>query len=54
MKQFNGDSDRVYLTGLSMGGYGTWEFGAKHAGKFAALVVVCGGIRPLRICLSYT
>jgi predicted peptidase len=47
MKQFNGDSHRVYLTGHSMGGYGTWEFGANHAAKFAALVVVCGGIRPL-------
>jgi predicted peptidase len=45
MKEFNGDSDRVYLTGLSMGGYGTWSFAAKYPDKFAALAPVCGGIR---------
>lgn len=45
MKEFNGDPSRVYLTGLSMGGYGTWTIAAGHPGKFAALVPVCGGIR---------
>ncbi len=45
LKEFNGDSSRVYLTGLSMGGYGTWSIAAGHPGKFAALVAVCGGIR---------
>jgi predicted peptidase len=45
MKEFNGDPARVYLTGLSMGGYGTWSIAAGHPGKFAALVPVCGGIR---------
>lgn len=44
-KEFHGDRDRVYLTGLSMGGYGTWAFGVKYAGKFKALVPVCGGIQ---------
>ena len=48
IKQFNGDRDRVYLTGLSMGGYGTLYFGAKHPGKFAALAPVCGGVIPPR------
>ena len=45
MKEFKGDPQRVYLTGLSMGGYGTWDIGSKHAERFAALVPVCGGIR---------
>jgi len=40
------DEDRVYLTGLSMGGYGTWYLGFSHTERFAALVPVCGsGIR---------
>jgi predicted peptidase len=45
LKEFNVDKDRVYLTGLSMGGYGTWIYGAKHAGTFAALYPICGGGR---------
>jgi predicted peptidase len=44
MKEFNGDAKRIYLTGFSMGGYGTWNMAAKHPSRFAALVVVCGGI----------
>lgn len=50
MKEFNGDVQRVYLTGISMGGYGTWSIAAKYPGKFAALAPVCGGIRlPERV-----
>jgi predicted peptidase len=45
-KEFNGDTNRLYLTGISMGGYGTWSIAAKNPGKFAALAPVCGGIRP--------
>lgn len=46
-KEFQGDPRRVYLTGLSMGGYGAWHLAAKYPGKFAALAPVCGGIlRP--------
>jgi len=44
VKEFHGDPLRTYLTGLSMGGYGTWYLAAKHPGKFAALVPICGGI----------
>jgi predicted peptidase len=47
MKEFHGDPDRVYLTGLSMGGFGALAFGAFHPGKFAAVVPVCGGIKPI-------
>src|SRR5215475_8318264 len=37
------DPDRVYLTGLSMGGYGTWNLGLSHPELFAAIVPICGG-----------
>jgi predicted peptidase len=46
MKEFKGDPNRVYLTGLSMGGYGTWDLAYKYPGKFAALAPICGGLRP--------
>jgi len=46
MKEFHGDPHRVYLTGLSMGGYGTWHLALAHPDRFAALVVVCGGLLP--------
>ena len=44
-KEFHGDPERTYLTGLSMGGYGTWSLAAKHPVRFAAIVVICGGIQ---------
>jgi len=43
-KEFKGDGKRTYLTGLSMGGYGSWDLAAKYPGKFAAVVPICGGI----------
>ena len=43
-REFHGDRERTYLTGLSMGGYGTWDMTAKYSGKFAAYVPICGGI----------
>lgn len=36
------DRTRVYLTGLSMGGYGSWRLAADHPEKFAAVVPICG------------
>lgn len=45
-KEFRGDPQHTYLTGLSMGGYGAWHLAQKYPGRFAALVVICGGIRP--------
>ena len=50
VKEFNGDASRAYLTGLSMGGYGSWAIAASNPKRFAALAVVCGGIRvPARV-----
>ncbi len=45
-QEFRGDVDRTILTGLSMGGYGTWELALREPARFAALVPVCGGITP--------
>lgn len=42
-KAYKTDPKRVYLTGLSMGGYGTWSLAAAHPDKWAAIVPVCGG-----------
>lgn len=44
-KEFGGDPRRTYLTGLSMGGYGTWEVALKQPGRFAALVPICGAVK---------
>ncbi|HWN99872.1 MAG TPA: alpha/beta hydrolase-fold protein [Blastocatellia bacterium] len=45
VKEFNGDGSREYLTGLSMGGYGSWAMAVFNPKRFAALAVICGGIR---------
>jgi predicted peptidase len=37
------DSQRVYLIGLSMGGYGAWDLATRHPDWFAAVVPICGG-----------
>lgn len=42
--EFNGDPQRLYLAGFSLGGYGTWHIAAAYPGKFAAVVPVAGGI----------
>lgn len=44
-REFGGDRDRTYLTGMSMGGYGTWELALMQPDRFAALVPVCGAVR---------
>jgi predicted peptidase len=44
--ELNIDRTRVYCTGLSMGGYGTWRLVAKYPERFAAAVPICGGGDP--------
>lgn len=46
------DRSRVYLTGLSMGGYGTWELGLNHPDKFAAIAPICGGGQTISALLA--
>lgn len=55
MRRYAVDPARVYLTGLSMGGYGAWYLGSEHPERFAAVVPVCGGFDgllgyPERVC----
>ena len=40
------DRDRIYVTGLSMGGFGTWGLAAYTPDRFAAVAPVCGGGEP--------
>ena len=48
-REFAIDPDRVYLTGQSLGGYGTWDIISKRPDLFAAAVPLCGGGDPSRI-----
>lgn len=40
------DADHIYLTGISMGGYGTWQWACAEPQRFAAIAPICGGGRP--------
>lgn len=42
-EEFAADESRIYLTGVSMGGYGVWHFAVTQPEKFAAYVSICGG-----------
>jgi predicted peptidase len=46
LARYRVDPKRVYLTGLSMGGFGTWSWAAAHPDRFAAIVPICGGGNP--------
>jgi predicted peptidase len=46
MKDYKCDAKRQYLTGLSMGGYGTWSAAAAYPDRWAAIAPVCGGGDP--------
>ena len=45
------DPDRVYVTGLSMGGYGAWEVAMQFPQRFAAIAPVCGGGDTTTVCV---
>lgn len=51
---YNIDDDRIYLTGYSMGGYGTWNFAILNPERFAAIVPVSGGAMSSKkaLCLK--
>ena len=40
------DKDRLYLTGISMGGFGTWDLLQRYPHRFAAAIPICGGGDP--------
>ena len=43
MKHFHADEKKIYLTGLSMGGFGTWYTALRYPKMFAAIAPICGG-----------
>lgn len=43
MRKYRIDPDRVYLTGISMGGFGTWETAMEYPDLWAAIMPICGG-----------
>jgi predicted peptidase len=45
-KDYKIDDKRLYLTGLSLGGFGTWSLAAAHPEKWAAIAPICGGGNP--------
>jgi predicted peptidase len=45
-KTYTVDSKRIYLTGLSMGGFGTWSLATALPDKWAAIAPICGGGNP--------
>jgi predicted peptidase len=42
-KRYSIDPKRIYVTGLSMGGFGTWDLLARRPSAFAAAIPICGG-----------
>ena len=46
------DTNRIYLTGLSMGGYGTWSLATTYPERFAAVAPICGGEGTIGAVLS--
>jgi predicted peptidase len=43
VEKYRVDKDRIYVTGLSMGGFGTWALAAYSPDRFAAIAPICGG-----------
>ncbi|MBD3226497.1 MAG: prolyl oligopeptidase family serine peptidase [Caldithrix sp.] len=43
VKDYDVDENRIYVTGLSMGGYGTWNLAFEYPNRFAAIAPICGG-----------
>lgn len=49
IKEYAVDEDRIYLTGLSMGGFGTWSLATAYPERFAAIAPICGSGDPWRV-----
>ena len=48
VEKYKVDEDRIYVTGLSMGGFGTWALAAYVPHRLAAIAPICGGSEPYR------
>ncbi len=42
-RKYRVDANRIYVTGLSMGGYGTWQLAVAYPSRFAAIAPICAG-----------
>ncbi len=51
IKNYRVDTNRIYLTGLSMGGYGTWVTASKYPERFAAIIPICGGGNTIELSM---
>jgi predicted peptidase len=51
MADYNVDRNRVYATGLSMGGFGVFAMNVDHPDTFAAVVGICGGLDPAKAAM---
>jgi predicted peptidase len=51
IKKYRIDPDRVYLTGLSMGGFGSWSLATAYPDRFAAVAPICGGGNVIDVLL---
>src|SRR6266705_2976151 len=52
IREYAVDKNRVYLTGLSMGGFGTWKLAVAHPELFAAIVPICDGGETIDVLLA--
>jgi predicted peptidase len=52
IQKYHTDTNRVYLTGLSLGGFGTWDLALACPEKFAAVIPIAGGGNDLPIILA--
>ena len=46
LEDYRIDTDRIHLTGFSMGGYGVWDLAQHEPHRFASLMPICGGADP--------
>jgi predicted esterase len=51
-RSFSIDTNRIYLVGHSMGGFGTWSIGCNHADIFAGIAPMAGGLFPRNIIVN--
>ncbi len=51
VERYRVDTSRIYVTGLSMGGQGTWDLAFAYPDRFAAIVPICGRTRPEKASL---
>jgi len=47
IEKYDVDESRIYMTGLSMGGYGTWTIACTFPDRFAAIAPICGAGQPI-------